>query len=125
VTPEQLLFFALFVVVALANLIARWLKARMQRRQAAETEQPRPVREIPRRLPPRVVITAPEAWRPPTTAPTAITTPPLARPVRRPPRLRLGGPPDLRRAIMLMTVLGPCRGREGESGGPTDAIGPR
>jgi len=123
VTPEQLLFFALFVVIALANLIARALKARLARRQAAETEQPRPVREIPRRLPPRVVITAPE-WRPPTTAPTAITTPPVARPVRRRPRLRLGGPPDLRRAIVLMTVLGPCRALERE-GSPTGAVGPR
>lgn len=122
-TPEQLLFVALFAVVALANLIARWLKARRERRPPAETEEIDQVRAMPRRLPPRVVITAPEARRPPTPAPTDTTTPPVARPARRLPRLRLGGPSDLRRAIVLMTVLGPCRGREGERGGP--AIGPR
>lgn len=123
-TPEQLLFFALIVVVALANLIARWLKARMERRRAVETKEPEQVREVPRRLPPRVVVSAPEARRPPAPGPIAAPTPPLPRPVRRPPRFRLDRPTDLRRAIVLMTVLGPCRALERE-GGPTGAVGQR
>ena len=47
--------------------------------------------------------------------PSAIATEPVTAatrrlaPVRRRSRFRVGGPAELRRAVVLMTVLGPCR----------------
>lgn len=117
---EQWLFFAIFIAVGLFNLLGRWLKRRMeeQARQNAPAE-PRverfpeiEIREMPapRRMP-----------APPPPEPVAPAVParrPAVREVARVPT-RLGGRTDLRRAIVLMSVLGPCRGLESE--GP-DAV---
>lgn len=108
---EQLLLLALFLLVAFAGLLARWLKARMGAPPPAET-----------RPPDTVSVRRPQ--RPPGEPAMPVRTPPLAHgqpsppsPVetrRRAPRPRLGGPSHLRRGIVLMAVLGPCRALEHE-----------
>lgn len=115
--PEQLLLFGLFLLVALANLVARWLRTRAERRPRVPTDEPEEIVEASRRVPPRVVIRTPQPSRQPALVSAAVPAParpapaPAAR-VRRPPRFRLGGVPDVRRGIVLMTVLGPCRALE-------------
>lgn len=119
---EQWLFFAIFVAIGLFNLLGRWLKRRMQEqaRQNAPPEPPAPrfpeveIREIPapRRMP---AAPPPEPVVPPVRVPARRSA---VREIARVPT-RLGGQTDLRRAIVLMSVLGPCRGLESE--GP-DAI---
>jgi len=117
--PEQLLLLLLFVLVPLFNLLVRWLqrRAREQRRPApAEPPMAQPVarEEWPStRMPPRTRVIAPalpqetprkEARR---RAPPA----PTSRPVYRRPA-PLGGRAAVRRAIIAMNILGPCRGLE-------------
>jgi len=171
--PEQLIFFAIFLLLALFNLFARWMRSRMGRPrgepagqagppreesgyQAREIPPPRempaprevppprdaprprdvpPLREMPRPreapgvrqgprardyrdrreprpLPPRVRV---RAAVPPDDTGTAIAplSPPppstAARIRRRRSRLRLGDRAELRRAILLRTILGPPR----------------
>jgi hypothetical protein len=114
--PEQLLFFALFLVVALANLIARWIAARAERRRRAEAKDRGEIARQLRRPPRRREAPPPEpAWIPP--PPRPVTAEPARRAPARRRRVRLGAAPDLRRAIVLMTVLGPPRALEppGES----------
>jgi hypothetical protein len=123
VAPEQILFLALFLLVVLVNLVARWLRGRGERRPRVEAERPREIREGPRRVPPRPAVPTPEISRAP--APVAAPAPAPPAPVRRPPRFRLGGVADVRRGIMLMTVLGPCRALEPEDRGVAGAPGPR
>lgn len=122
--PEQLLVFLLIAAVWLAGAIAQWLKARreQQSRPRAETEPREPVRELEERLPPRVrtipaevsrrprAALAVPAERPPSAVAAAAPVRPL--PARRRARVSLGGAADLRRAVVLMTVLGPCRALE-------------
>jgi hypothetical protein len=108
---EQVLLLALFLLVALASTIARWLKSRLEPRPPAEPTRPTEVAGRPRPAGPREVMLIPT---PPTPAETRPRKPePSVRP-RRPPRPRLGRPADLRRAIVLMAVLGPCRALERE-----------
>lgn len=118
--PEQIGILILFLVVVLFNLISGFLSRRREASapEPAETEAPP---RIPARLPPRVVVAAPRAT-PPSAPPAAepIRVAPLRRASRpRPRRLDLGRPADLRRAVLLLTVLGPCRGLERESGDPS------
>jgi hypothetical protein len=116
VAPEQLLLFALFLLVALANYIARLLRTRQAPRRRVETEEPPPPPPLGR---PRREAESTPARKPPA-MPVAGPAPAAPPPARRPSRFRSGDPRDLRRAIVWMTVLGPCRARGGE-----DALGPR
>ena len=123
---EQLLFFLVFVLIGLAQLIYRWLSERARQehaRQRPRSPAPRPERPIRRdeeepwdeeraweerqrreaarrALPTLVRVDTPGP--PPTPTPRAQ---PLPR-----PRRRLAPHADLRRAIVLMEILGPCRG---------------
>lgn len=171
--PEQLFFFAIFLMLALFNLFARWIRGRMGQRPAEPEERqgppreepgyeirempapremppPRevpPPREMPRRgdfpplrqtPPPRETSRPPEPHRlPPRARPrrpvsleemaarspmsleetgpaaTRIAAAPRSATVHRPrSRLRLGDRAELRRAILLRTILGPPRGME-------------
>jgi hypothetical protein len=112
---EQLLLLVLFLLVVFAGSLARWLKARMEASRPAETRPPdgdavrRPQRllgepAVPARTPP-VTYAQP-------------SPPPPVETQRRSPQPRLGGPSDLRRAIVLMAVLGPCRALEREEPSP-------
>jgi hypothetical protein len=107
---EQVLLLALFLLVALASSIARWLKSRLEPRPA-EPARPTEVAGRPRQGGTREVMLIPT---PPTPADTRPRAPAPSVPPRRTPRPRLGRPSDLRRAIVLMAVLGPCRALEDE-----------
>jgi hypothetical protein len=114
---EQLLFLLVFIVAALINILVRWA------RQQAETlprdstpERPRPAerRERPRAVPPRAPLPRPEL---PVSAPRRPQPGLPAEPVRwrQPVHPRLGRDVDIRRAIVTMTILAPCRALEGGS----------
>lgn len=102
--PEQLVLLLVFVLVPLLNLLVRWIQQRARER-AAPLPDPAP-REARTPGPmPRVRTVQPAAPCEGPAAPAPAPPPP--------PRRRagpLGGPAGLRRAIVAMTILGPCRG---------------
>lgn len=135
---EQLLFFIIFALIGIGQFLFRWFSARKQqeeeeskqrrtpvpvpaprpgrdrkeewdeerqweeklRREAAE----RPRREAARSAPPPFVVRAQEA----PAAPARASVPPVRRPATSSRRLVLHS--ELRRAIVLMEILGTCRG---------------
>ena len=105
--PEQILLLLVFVLVPLLNLLVRWLQ-----RRAREQQRPVPAEPVAREepspvpVPPRVPVIEPVLPREgPRKAPPA----PLPRPVIRRAR-PLGGRLAVRRAVVALTILGPCRG---------------
>jgi hypothetical protein len=119
VLPEQLVFLALFLLFALLNLIVRLFRERAAKPPDTappplrRPPPPRPPEPLARPAPARVA--QPPAPAPVVPGPAApALAAPAAAPARRRPRARLGGPRDLRRAVVLMTVLGPCRALEAE-----------
>jgi hypothetical protein len=112
--PEQILLLLLFVLVPLFSLLVRWLQRRareQQRPMPAEPSATEPVgreERLPARLPPRVRVIEPAR---PREGPRE--TPPAPRPQ---PVIRragpLGGRAAVRKAVVAMTILGPCRGLE-------------
>jgi hypothetical protein len=118
---EQIFLLGLFLLVGLINVIVRWLR---QRREAPRPDpDPEPTRAAKAREwpgvarvrapvpPPDPVVPAPR--RMPTAAPGLHVW------RRRRVHPRLGSHADLRRAIVVMTLLGPCRALERESGTTT------
>lgn len=121
--PEQIGVFVLFVVFVVFNLIAGAVKRwRQQQAAAQEAAAQQAAKQLPRApvvrtLPPRVVVRPPDEEEvPPVAVVTRIAT---FRPPRRPRRRLELRRSDLRRAIVLMTVLGPPRAleQEGKEGG--------
>jgi hypothetical protein len=117
---EQLLLIAIFLLVGLVNMLVRWLRRRAEAsRPAGEAEPaPGPVPGRRRELPPAARVISPELPVEAAVAPARRMRPPAsAPPPRRRPRAhrRLGSRADIRRAIVTMTVLGPCRAREREA----------
>jgi len=124
---EQLFFVAIFVAIAIFNFLRR---ARNQRRRDGDAAGGAPPGEEPRgeepaEAPPRVVLPRPRVMitppvpehpevprlRRPAAEPRRSLVAPAARP-RRARRRLLRGHRDARRGIVLITVLGPCRGLE-------------
>ena len=114
---EQILLLLAFVLVPLFNLLVRWLRRRAQEQHPPQPAEPPIAAPVsregwPAAMPPRVQAIAPA----PDEAPRRETrreTPPAPQP--RPGRRRaapLGGRPAVRRAIVAMVILGPCRGLE-------------
>jgi hypothetical protein len=111
--PEQIFLLMLFVLVPLVNLLVRWLRRRareQQRLAPAGSRAGEPVaREelAPAPMPPRVRVIEPALRR------EGFRAAPLAHP---PPATRragpLGGRAAVRKAVVAMTILGPCRGLE-------------
>jgi hypothetical protein len=110
--PEQIVLLLVFVLVPLFNLLVRWLQRRARAQQRPVPAEPRvaePVaREgrLPAPMPPRVRVI--ESARP-------REGPGKAPPAPRPEAVirgagPLGGRAAVRRAIVTMTILGPCRG---------------
>ena len=109
----EILLLLLFVGVPLLNLLVRWLKrARAQPRpfppeprataaDAREERRPASVRLQARVLNPILPRADPRG------APTASAPLPVVRRGR-----PLGGRAGVRRAVVAMTILGPCRGLE-------------
>ena len=112
--PEQILLLLLFVLVPLFNLLVRWFqrRARKQRRPVpAEPSATEPVGREERpltRMPPRTQVIEPAR---PREDPRETLPPPRRQPVIRRAG-PLGGRTAVRRAIVAMTILGPCRGLE-------------
>src|SRR5688572_27920697 len=109
--PEQILLLLVFLLVPLLNLLVRWLQRRareQQRRVPAEPPmaEPAPPEGWPSRRMPRV-IEPPLSQEAPRQE-TRRKTPRAAAPVRD-RAAPLGGPAAVRRAIVAMTILGPCR----------------
>jgi hypothetical protein len=103
--PEQIWILLLFLAVILFNLMTGLLNRR-RARDAADQEKKGPqAAPTSRRAPPRVVVTPPriDVSPPP---------PPAVHPKPRRMTLRRG---DLRRAIVLMTLLGPPRAFDDEA----------
>jgi hypothetical protein len=109
-TREQLLILLVLAFVLLINFAARvlrrWVTGKAPRRMEPEASQSPPRGP---RLPlpvaqPRRVREGPQG----TLSPVAVA-PYVAR---WRPRSRLGSPREVRRGIVLMTILGPCRALE-------------
>jgi hypothetical protein len=115
--PEQLLLLLLFVLVPLFNLLVRWLqrRAREQRRpRLAEPPMAEPVVREGRpsaAMPPRARVIAPALPQATPRKETRRRPPAAPQPVRR-RAAPLGGRAAVRRAIIAMNILGPCRGLE-------------
>jgi hypothetical protein len=115
--PVELLYVLGFIAIVLFNFIAQ---RAARRRQQAEEAQAAPPPAQPAAPPPEEPLEdiwgrTPAAARAP--APVARVAPlpaPSAEPSRRrfPVRALLDDRRGLRRAIILMTVLGPCRAQE-------------
>jgi len=114
---EQIGVFVVFLLVVLFNLIVQLLQRRRRARGGEAETAEAPPRLPPRlpQVPPRVVVAPPRLEEPP---PAPIRVVPAVRPapVRRRRRFDLR-PGDLRRAVVLMTVLGPCRAQEEDERG--------
>jgi hypothetical protein len=116
-TLESLFFLLLVAFVVLANVILPWLRRRLEGGPPADIEPQ--AREVPRRAqaappgpaPSRGRFAASEQPREgPSGPPLPSVAPPRVRRARaRWPVANLG---DARRGIVLMTILGPCRGVE-------------
>jgi len=111
VTLEQLLILAVFVLVPLINLLVRVMRKRLD---IARPQQPGPeAANVPppgRTLPAVLVARGRE---PRGILPSAPSKPPsLSSAPGRRPRVRVGSMREARRAIVLIAVLGPCRGLE-------------
>lgn len=115
---EQLLLIAIFLLVGLVNMLVRWLRQRAEaaRRDGEAEPAPEPVPGRRRELPPAARVIAPALPVEAAVAPARRMRPPASAPPPRPrAHRRLGSRADIRRAIVTMTVLGPCRAREREA----------
>jgi len=117
VSFEWLLLLVFFVLLP---LVERLLRAARQQQDAAAPEPPGAPRPqapplplpLPRPVAPPLSMPRPRAGQARPRHPPAVTKPaPARRPVMRRPAMAadLRHAPALRRAIVLMTILGPCR----------------
>ncbi len=111
--PEQIILLLVFILVPLLNLLVRWIQRRARERRRPVPVEPRAAEAAaggkgPPALPPRVRVIEPalpgEGTR---MAPPAPPPQPVMRRVG-----PLGGRAAVRRAVVAMTILGPCRGLE-------------
>lgn len=112
--PEQIILLLVFILVPLLNLLVRWIQRRARERRRPVPVEPRAAEAAaggkgpPAALPPRVRVIEPalpgEGTR---MAPPAPPPQPVMRRVG-----PLGGRAAVRRAVVAMTILGPCRGLE-------------
>ena len=114
--PVELLYVLAIVGFFLFNMLAqRAARRRQQEEQAAHAAQPEPAAEEPLE----------EVWGrtpAPAPAPVVLAPPPPPPPARAAPRRMhpvralLNDRQDLRRAVVLTMVLGPCRAQEPPEG---------
>jgi hypothetical protein len=108
-TRTQLLLLAGMALVLLLNFIRRVRLRRVEgdappRPASDVSERPRPAHRPPPIMAPRQLPATPD------TTPLPRAVPPMLPRPRR--RAALGGLRAVRRGIMLMTILGPCRALE-------------
>ncbi|MBM4441632.1 MAG: hypothetical protein FJ027_14555 [Candidatus Rokubacteria bacterium] len=117
---EQIGLLVLFALVGLFQMLVRWLRQRAA--EAAETAAPPapPPPALPRAtpMPPveEILIRAPEPARALERAYREGASTAIARP--RPARTVFSTRSQLRRAIVLRDILGPCRAMDPPNGGP-------
>ena len=138
---EQLFILAVLLVAGLVNLVLDWLRARGRTAQPQHPEQnvaieeeeldlsevfwPERTAEMPaEREPARVPVPPPRPLPPvvaPASPPRAPVKPPRApsRPTQRRRLRHRMDPHEARRGVVLMTILGPCRGMEPPAGDPS------
>ena len=109
-TRAQLFILVVLVVVLLINLLARVLRRRVKgdAPRGLEPDTPQIPPRGPRRPPP--VVQPRRAREGPHDIPVPRAVPPSA--VRRRARPSVGNLRAVRRGIVLMTILGPCRALE-------------
>jgi hypothetical protein len=120
---QFILFIALMLGLALMNYIAR----RLGRPSAPQPEpEPPERRTIPPPSPPRPPAIPPPPPAPPARPATGAPRPAVVAHPGRIRRLRLRTPAEVREAMVLMTVLGPCRALESDerAGGPFEPSRP-
>jgi hypothetical protein len=100
--PEQIWILLLFLVVVLFNLITGFLTRRRERDASETKKAAQPAPRAPRVVPARVVTTPPGV----DTTPVRLDRSPPAPQRRR--RAKLGRD-ELRRAIVVMTLVSPPR----------------
>ena len=103
----QILVLLAFILFPLIN----WLLQRMQRRFESQAPRQQPPQPAPRtfaKAPPIEVMASARERMPPAKMPET----PLSRRNQSIKRSLLRSRRDLRRAIILMTVLGPCRAND-------------
>jgi hypothetical protein len=111
-SPEQLVVLAIFLLLPLLNfLLTLWRRRRDSRASSLEPAPSPPTPMAARATRPLETRQVPGSdERPRRKASTALVeTPAAPRPLRTRARL---GPRDARRAVVLMTILGPCRALE-------------
>ncbi len=108
---EPFIYLVLFLLVALFSVITQWLRRQIEATPAAEAERPgRATFPSERRIvPSKAVAPVPPGVLPEGIKPSAVTT--LGRMRRRHPA-PLGSLQEVRRGIILMTILDTCRGLE-------------
>ena len=110
--PVELLFVLGFLALVLFNYLAQRAARRREQQEKAQTAvapaPPSVEKELPEELWGRT------AAPPPPPAPVLVSrsAPPPAPRRLHPVRALLNDKRDLRRAVVLMMVLGPCRGQE-------------
>jgi hypothetical protein len=112
--PEQIILLLVFILVPLLNLLVRWLKRRAREQQRPVPAGPRAAAPVeraessPAPIPSRVRMIEPGLPR--QGLRTAPPPPPPQPVIRR--AGPLGGRVAVRRAVVAMTILGPCRALE-------------
>ena len=130
--PAELIYIIIFIGIVLFNVFTQRAARRRQAEQAAQAppadalEEPSPDEMIledvwgrrPESHPAPQPVYAPHPITPAASAPPATAGKGSGRP-RHPVRALLAGKRDLRRAVVLTMVLGPCRSQErGDDGRP-------
>lgn len=118
--PTELIYVLVFLGLVVFNFVVQQMARRRQQEAAGQEAQPEeppvpedePLEDLWGRSP----APAPEPVRAPVVVPRPVRSPgaaqaPTQRP-RHPVRVLLQSKRDLRRAAVLMTVLGPCRAQE-------------
>lgn len=114
--PGELIYFLIFLAIVAYNILSqRAARRRQQEEKQAQPEPPpaedEPLEDIWGRVPaPPVPPAAPVAVARAAPPRIAVQTP--APPSVHPVRVLLRDRRDLRRAVALMIVLGPCRGQD-------------
>jgi type IV secretory pathway VirB10-like protein len=110
--PVELLYALAIVGFFLFNMLAQRAARRRQREEQAAQPEPvvaeEPLEDVWGRTPQPAPVLAPMEPAPPPPPPRVSTAPRRMHPMR----ALLNDPRDLRRAVALMMVLGPCRAQE-------------
>jgi len=116
--PPELIYFLIFIAVFLFQHLRKWLNRQAEKGGRPEAPPPEP-EPYPVSFESSVEPSAPSAWSAsPISAVDFGRGPPAPAPVqpRRPRRFSrqslFGTPQDVRKAVVIATILGPCRALE-------------